>query len=213
MSGYLQADHTHNFQNDTRYYTKEDADDEFATQVDHDNHVGAVATALAVRPTNIQIQNAYYERYQAGMAKTATTYSSSEIDDFLDDKLSFGGLGVILDGNGSNLPGYAKKTDLNAYALAAGNVDTTTENYLRRTQTYSDSLQVNWRQSGEDKQMILVNLSSFNALVARVTALESQMQSASNNIITIQSNVTNVTQQAIGTAQQVAAIIANLGEN
>ena len=98
-------------------------------------------------------------------------------------------------------------------ALAAGNVDTTTENYLRRTQTYSDGLQVSWRQSGEDKQMILVNLSAFNALVARVTALESQMQSASNNIITIQSSVTNVTQQAIGTAQQVAAIIANLGGN
>jgi hypothetical protein len=61
--------------------------------------------------------------------------------------------------------------------------------------------------------MILVNLSAFNALVARVTALESQMQSASNNIVTIQSSVTNVTQQAIGTAQQVAAIIANLGGN
>ena len=84
---------------------------------------------------------------------------------------------------------------------------------MRRTQTYSDSLQVNWRQSGEDRQMILVNLSTFQSLVARVTALESQMQSASNNIITIQSNVTNVTQQAIGTAQQVAAIIANLGGN
>ena len=210
LKGYLKASHTHDFDN---FYTKDAADAEFASQTNFNNHVGAVANSLAIRPTNVQIQASYYERNTPGSNPDATTFSSTEIDNKLVQKVSYGALGVYLDGNGSNLPGYVKKTEITAYALAAGNVDTTTENYLRRTQTYSDGLQVSWRQSGEDKQMILVNLSAFNALVARVTALESQMQSASNNIITIQSSVTNVTQQAIGTAQQVAAIIANLGGN
>ena len=145
-----------------------------------------------------------------GRPKTTTTYNAAEIDDFLDDKLGFGGLGVILDGNGSNLPGYAKKTDLDNYALAAGNVDTTTDNYLRRTVTYLDSMQVNWFQSGEEKQMILVNLSAFHLLEARVTALEAQVANNNNSLITAQSNIFNVTQQAQNTATAFANFIANL---
>ena len=83
----------------------------------------------------MQIQNSYYERHLPGRDPDVITYSTTEVNNLLADKVTTGGLFLVLEGNGSTIPGYAKKTDLNAYALAAGNVDTTTDNYLRRTQS------------------------------------------------------------------------------
>ena len=118
-----------------------------------------------------------------------------------------GGLTVILDGNGSNLPGYAKKTDLNSY------VAQTTNDYLKKKTVFPSAFKMSWLEDGVENEVLVPNYAAFTDVLQRLTSLESQMQTLNNNLITANTNITSVTQQAIGTAQTVAAIIANLGGN
>ena len=72
---------------------------------------------------------------------------------------------------------------------------TSTENYLRRTQTYSDSIQVKWFQDGEEQQVILVKLTTFNDLVTRVAQLEQQIGTLFGTAGQNETDLTQVTSQ------------------
>ena len=64
-----------------------------------------------------------------------------------------------------------------------------------------------------ENEVLVPKWVSFLDVLQRLTSLESQVQTLNNSLITAQTDITSVTQQAIGTAQTVAAIIANLGGN
>ena len=186
LSGYLQAGHQHDFQNDSRYHEKTVADNRFTLQSDHDNHVGAVSNALAgvsnalaVRPTNVQIQNAYYERYAAGRDKAATTYNATEIDTQLatmvGDRITVGGLFIAL------------------------------RNYAVVSEEFSNGLRLAWRDSADNPHdMIVVKLQTFQDLATRVAQLEQQQGTLFNQ--------SSATDTAVTAAQSQISIVNNFAQ-
>ena len=107
---------------------------------------------------------------------------------------------ITLAGLTFTLQNYATTNSL------ANNVTTDSENYLKKVDLFSNSIRIGWKE-GNNQNVLVPNLATFQSLVARVEALELQVQTlqtqqnetdvARNIIETTQASIWNFTQNAL----------------
>ena len=109
-------------------------------------------------------------------------HTKNEISALIGDRITLAGLSFTLQ----------------SYATTASQSDhitSNTENYVKKVDVFSNSIRLGWKESG-DQQVMVPNLVTFQALLARVEALE-----ASNAILESRANTTEQATDSLNTVQ------------
>jgi len=97
--------------------------------------------------------------------------TKSEISTLIGDRITLQGLNFTLQS-------YATTASL------ANNITSESEGYIRKLDLFSNSIRLGWKESG-DQTVIVPNLATFQALLARVEALELQVQNLNSQQATV----------------------------
>ena len=110
---------------------------------------------------------------------------------------------VTLAGLTFTLNSYVSTDDLTTEM--ANKVSTDTELYIKKIDLFTNSIRLGWKESG-DQTVMVPNLMTFQALMARVEALEMQVQTLSTQTSTAEQARTNIesTQDSIWAFTQLA---------
>jgi hypothetical protein len=112
-----------------------------------------------------------------------------EVTNLVSDRITLHGITFTL---GSYVTSEALATSL------TNNVSTDTENYLKKVDLFTNSIRLGWKEGG-DQVVVVPNLATFQSLVARVEALELQVQTLQTQQSTseVARNMLETTQDSI----------------
>jgi hypothetical protein len=109
--------------------------------------------------------------------------TKNEISALLGDRITLAGLTFTLQN-------YVTTNSL------ANNVTTDTEKYLKKVDLFTNSIRIGWKELGSDQNVLVPNLATFQALLARVSALENSIA-----ILEARANDTETTTSTLNTVQ------------
>ena len=194
ISGLVDSDHDHEAAAHTHsgFATSQQLTDGLAnkvSQADHDNHVGAVANALAQRVTSTDLTNSlsnYYAKNDAIWGTLVTTVS----------------LANTLENSGYQTQSqvFSILSDVHANHLTTNSEDVL---FYSSTGNTSDVQAISFKKFGADQVIYSPTILAFNALVDRVAALEQTVVDLQDQINTQANQAT----AAINTVQQTTGSI------